>query len=66
MVKKKYTQSKIGCFSFENGLVLMGNCAKKISIEKVKFSRFGRHIQEQSWQKHPVWDFGSVENLKHL
>ena len=32
----------------------VGNCAKKIGIEKVQFSRCGRYMHVQFWRKYPL------------
>ena len=43
LLLKKTNLGKIGCFPIEKGILMVG-CWEKIGIEKVKFSRFGRHI----------------------
>ena len=48
--KKHPLLIKIGCFSFENGILIMGGIlGRKIGIEKVRFSRSGRHIHARFW-----------------
>ena len=54
--KKHPIWANLGAFLFKMVYWWVGNSAK-IGIEKVRFSKFGRHIHVQFWGEYPLRDY---------